>query len=430
MLRGLARDYAFSLMLVAGLMVRLVFVPYTSGSDIAQFASFSDTFLRHGLEFYKYADAKLYAEEGWPYNWPYVYGPQLVLLLAPLRALLRQPVLAYWNSGNYYVYVPVEWVVACKSLFVAFDVVSGALIYLILSRYSGGRAALVGFALYYLNPAVIYTSSVYGMFDQIPLSLILASLYLYRSGRRLPSLALAGLAATFKPNVAPASLGVLVSSLVEDKCLKSRLSGLAAFVLGALSPFAPFAAYYSQTLSKAFEVLASLKPGYTYPIVYSFNGLSSLATYMHQFSGGDYEWVVSYWWVFYLVLNVLVAIWLTSTRERDAGLLALLLYLAFTTSYWRVNYQYFVPGIGLAALQVGGSRRRTVASIVYIAYIAFWVFMFPTSWWAHVHIKEPNMELWRVMDMFSLMVFDEGVYVVYSVLLTVLSVAVITALVL
>ena len=424
MWKNLLRDFVFSIILTLGLMLRLVYTPYTAGSDIAQFASFSDTFLRHGFNFYEFADGRYYVEEGWPYNWPYVYGPQLILLLAPLRAFFNQHVTAYWSNGNYYVYAPVEWVVACKALFISFDVVAGVLIYIILSRSGGDWLGILGLALYYLNPAVIYNSSIYGMFDQIPLAVLLASIYLIKSGRSLLGVSLAGFAASFKPNIAPASIGVLASSMFEEKGLKRRLLKLALFLTGLLSPFIPFEASYPGTISRLINILLSMAPGYTYPVVYSFNGFSSLATYMHEHSGGDYQWAISYWWVSLIVLVAVVSAGVVVFRKRDGVVLSFLLYLAFTASYWRVNYQYLTPAVGLASLQLAGGRRRLPVILVFSAYVALWFFLFPVSWWAHVHIETPNQGLWRIMDMFSLMVFDEGVYVLYSLVLTMLSVIV------
>lgn len=42
--------------LVPGLIIRLLLAPYTSGSDIAQFAGFADSMVKHGLEFFAYSD--------------------------------------------------------------------------------------------------------------------------------------------------------------------------------------------------------------------------------------------------------------------------------------------------------------------------------------------------------------------------------------
>ncbi len=46
-----------ALLLAPGLAVREALAPYTAGSDLAQFAGFADTLLKHGLEFFSYSDA-------------------------------------------------------------------------------------------------------------------------------------------------------------------------------------------------------------------------------------------------------------------------------------------------------------------------------------------------------------------------------------
>ncbi|WP_440059934.1 hypothetical protein ACSU1N_01910 [Thermogladius sp. 4427co] len=413
---------AFTLILVTGLTVRLVFTPYTAGSDIAQFAGFADTLLRHGLGFYEYADAKYYSEEGWPYNWPYVYGPQFLLIIAPLRALFNNPVRAFWGNGNYYVYIPEDWIIACKSVFIFFDVVSAILIYLILNEKSGIKYALTGMALYFLNPAVIYTSSIYGMFDQMALALLLFSIYLFSRNRLFASSFAAGVAASTKPNAALASIGIIMSMLLSSSRRKT-IPCLAVFLLGALVFYIPFQVYYANTIPAALRlVLATGRAGYVEPIVYSFNGFSSLATYMHKYSGGDYSWITGYWWIPFSIFVSIALFRAFKSKKHNAAKDSLLFYLLFTSFYWRVNYQYLVISIGLSVLRIWEKPRKLVYPLVYSVYVALWTFIFPTSWWAHVHIEHPNYSLWNIMDMFSLMVFDEGVYVVYSLILTVISI--------
>lgn len=419
---------AFSLLLVAGLAVRLVLLPWTAGSDVVQFASFADTFLRHGLEFYKYADGREYEQEGWPYNWPYLYGPLLIVALAPIRAAFPTPVRFFWSSGNYYVYAPLDWVAACKSLFVAFDTASAVAIFEVLRRRRGMAWGLAGLAAYYLSPASIYVSSVYGMFDPIPLLLMIAGAWAVDRAEgessALLGLGLAGLAAFSKQNFAPASVLLLAYAALRARSAKSAAKLIAAFVAPSLALLAPFQLAYPGTLMSMVSMgLGASSPGYTYPIVYSFNGISSVATYMHDKTGGDYLWAVSYWWIPFSALMALALSAAFFKRGRLSALDAAALgYLAFVAAYWRVNYQYLPPAVALLILSsVGFSEGSGLGALLYAFYVSLWPIIFPTSWWAHVHIETPNTALWRAMDSLSLMIFDEGVYVIYSVGLTVLS---------
>jgi len=98
------------------------------------------------------------------------------------------------------VYAPPDWIVASKALFTAFDTVAAVLIYASGAGWPTWRRT-AAMALYYLNPAVIYTSAIYGMLDPVPAVLLIAALRL-RGG--LWAGVLLGLAAATKPNAAPA----------------------------------------------------------------------------------------------------------------------------------------------------------------------------------------------------------------------------------
>ena len=87
-------------MLLLGLVLRLVFAPFSTGSDIVQFAGFAKTIQRHGLCFYSYAAT--FWEEAWPYNWPYLYGPVLAYILNLLAHVATPSYTTFWLNSNYF----------------------------------------------------------------------------------------------------------------------------------------------------------------------------------------------------------------------------------------------------------------------------------------------------------------------------------------
>ncbi len=412
----------FIAILVSGLAIRFLLAPYTTGSDIAQFAGFADTFLRHGLCFYKYSGMDSYIHEGWPYNWPYVYGPILILFLGLLRLFIRTDVIHYYDIlGHYYVYVPTEWIIACKSLFILFDTLSAVMIYLIIKKLAGNtRKALLGMSIYFFNPMVIYVSSIYGMFDPIALFFILLALDLLLRNKRVLSSVLMGLSLVTKQTMLFSIVYHLLSILRREGIKKFLIQ---SFVIIGVSTIimAPFMVCPGSLRVFLDNLAFASTPTYTYPISYSFNGFSSLATYLHSINHIDTLWVMRYWFVPAIILTLLYVLALVKGKN-DLVLPFIIGYLVYIATYWRVNAQYLLPGVAFLVLAlfhpaVKGRAKLPVAVSIFL--MGFWPIMFPTSWWAHVHIRHPNMFIWKLLDFFSLMVFGRIYYVCYSMLLTI-----------
>lgn len=416
-----------SIIVVLMLIPRLIVAPYTSGSDIPQFAGFADTFLRHGLCFYKYADTKHSSTENWPYPWPYVYGPGLVLFLAPLRLLASSPVIHYWDRDGYHVYVSMDWIIASKTLFILFDILSTIMIYVIIKGlgYNRKSSAILA-SLYAFNPMTIYISSIYGMFDQIPLFFFLIGIYLVyvrnndELRRKVWGSFSSGLSVAFKHTfLFPLTLIIYDLIMKRDKWFRKILF-VSSLIIGVLVLFIPFEIACPGSIEMFINnALSVSKPGYTPPICYSFNGLSSLATYIHEHTGKNMMFLVEYWWL--PALTLLTMILMAYLGFRDPVVYSSLAYIVFTTTYWRVNHQYLVPAIAFSIILFAKLRecyRCRFLAILYVLLIGLWPIMFPTSFWTHVHIREPNIDIWRLLDHFSLMVFDEETYLLYSLVLT------------
>ncbi|MCE4606283.1 MAG: hypothetical protein F7B59_03010 [Desulfurococcales archaeon] len=407
------------------LLVRVPLAPYTSGSDIAQFAGFADTFLRHHLCFYNYVAPGNSASEGWPYSWPYVYGPGLILVLSPLRKLASSEVIHYYDENGYHVFIPSNWIVATKSVFISFDVLSAVLVYLILRHvgYNSKKAALVT-SLYAFNPVTIYISSIYGMFDQIPLFFFLAGIYLFyldgtSSRGKLVGSFLIGLSVGFKPTFLIPFLAIFYDNLVYRKPVNAGI--LASLLLGVIVLFTPFLVACPKSMATLIETMFSnVKPTYTFPISYDFNGISNLATYIYEHTGRNLYPLITYWWIPTIIL---IAVELFAYNNyRDALVFSSTSYIIFMATYWRVNYQYLVPAVAFTIIilsRLHGSRRIKALGLTYISLIGLWYFMFPVSWWTHVHILNPNTALWHALDRFSLMIFNEEPYLLYSLILTI-----------
>ncbi len=406
-----------AIVIAVGLALRIAAAPYSTGSDIPQFAGFADTFLRHGACFYSFADSEHSEEEGWPYNWPYLYGPVWAYILATLRLAAPSQVEFYWEGSNYYVYVGRSWIVAVKSVLIAADTAVALLIYRLASRRSRRLGVFLA-AAYYLNPMTIYISSIYGMFDQLALLPLLAAL-LYMDDKPRMAGALAGLSFMVKQTMGPPTLALAIYAWRRGSLRVFAAAAIAAAAATAL----PLLLLCPSSAPKMLELMTEApEPSYTRPLVYSFNGLSSLATYLHDKcscngEGLDTLWMIKYWWVpaAFLALLALPRI----AREDDAAVAAALAYTIFTATYWRVNHQYLVPLVALLLLSLPRlGRRLGLLAFITTLWAGFWPIAFPTSWWFHVHIKNPDLDVWKIVDRLTLMIFDEAFYVEYSLILT------------
>ncbi len=415
----------FVAVLIIGLVLRVLPAPYSTGSDIPQFAGFADTFLRHGSCFYKYATQSVWISENWPYNWPYVYGPVWVIILAALRYFIPSEVITEYAADTYYVYAPMDWVVAVKSVIIVADTVAAVLLYLLLTRLRNWKIGVVGMAIYYLNPVTIYVSAIYGMFDSLALSFLLASLLLIERNS-IASGALAAVSLLTKQvllmPVITMCVGIVLSRRRE---FIKFLTGAAAASLILLTPFilpCPTALHNMLKLT-----IIPTKVYYVRPIPYSFNGLSSIATYLHDNYGVNTLWLIEYWYVIALPLYALVLMYLI--KKRNYLVAVSLSYVVFTATYWRVNYQYMVSLVALLTILLGTAELDRLAKVITcftITWAASWTFMYPLSWWFKVHVRNPNYEVISIVDKFTLCILDYSAYVVYSIVLTALQYIMIT----
>ncbi|MCD6323516.1 MAG: DUF2029 domain-containing protein [Desulfurococcales archaeon] len=410
--------HLLAVLVIVAAAVRLVVAPYSSGSDIPQFEGFANTFLRHGACFYLYASGAQYRLEGWPYNWPYPYGPVWIYVLAALKPLVKAEVKAFYVGSHYYVYVPVEWVCAVKSVLILGDLLLGLLIYYIVKARKGWKAAAVASAIYLFSPVSIYESAIYGMFDQVVALFLTASLYFFLTEKGKASGFLSAISVLTKQVAAPAVIPELINSLRGRKMIHFMLG----FASAVLLVYFPIALMCPASLWNALTAFwATAKPSYTYPIPYSFNGVSALATYLHEITREDFTYLLQYWFVPYISLQVWIIFRLLKGWDPVKAMYAS--YAAFLATYWRVNYQYFVTLTALAVVALYLSRSLTLKEEVLIIYSsiiipAIWVFIYPIAWWFHVHIQHPNTFVVSLMESITLHVFEPRFYVAYSLTLT------------
>ncbi|QDA31069.1 hypothetical protein FH039_04870 [Thermococcus indicus] len=406
-------ERALALILLAGLTVRLALAPYSAGSDLAQFYGFAGTMLEKKACFYAYADWVGYSGKGWPYPWPYVYGPVLAYLLAGIRFLVGGGVEYFWSGGVYHVYVDPTWAFSVKLVFIAADTATAVLIYLLL-RKKGEWEGVMGGAVYYLNPMVIHVSAVYGMFDALALAPFLLALYL--EGRKEASPFLQGLSLAVKHTLLFPAIVSLWEYLLDGV---GGLKRAALLFVGAIAPFLPMLLLCPSSLQKLPELMRGIEVGYPLPLSYSMNGFVSLATYFHEVYGVETLIFIEHWYVpagFLLFLTLL-----RHSFERNLIVSVSLAYATFTATYWRVNPQYLLPLVAfLVLLSFTTGGRIGPVSLFTAFYVGIWPILQPSEFWFHVHLRNPNWAVVRFVGHFTIGVGGDAPYVAYSLGLTLL----------
>ncbi|RLG84475.1 MAG: hypothetical protein DRO40_01060 [Thermoprotei archaeon] len=410
------RLIAILIILAIGLIVRCILAPFSTGSDIAQFAGFADTFLRHGFCFYNYADASHWIEEKWPYNWPYNYGPIWIYVLGILRLFVQSPIKTLWHHDTYIVYVPTDWIVAVKSVLIFFDTLVAILLYKYIRERHGYVLGILALTIYYLNPMTIYISAIYGMFDQLSLFFLMITLICLDKNKFLAGIFASLSLLTKHVTLLPILTMILYLTFIK----KDYARFLKGLILSAIIVMTPIIMFCPHSIINMFNViLFSSEPNYTYPIAYSFNGISSIATLIHdKCPGCDTLWLITSWYVLMGLLYCIVLAYLFSTKKIVESIA--LSYIVFTATYWRVNHQYLILTIAFLIILFAKIRHHGIKllSIFTALYIGLWPIFFPVSWWFHAHIEEPNKFLWRLLDSLSAMIFCDVFYALYSLFLT------------
>lgn len=416
-------------------MIRVWIAPYTAGPDVPQFAGFADTFLRHGLCFFHHVGVNSSMQERWPYSWPYPYGVLPALLLALARTIAPHSYEVRREGSVLRVYTPSEWTIALKSIYIASDIASALFIYFIISAWSR-KLAILATTMFYLNPLVIYVSSIFGQLDPVATALFLAGILIYlRYSRRnsnllIPTGALIGLSATSKPNMLAPAGAFIIYSIVEYILARRRTyiyKLISGFFIGAIFPFLVFEASCPGGLVVLYNAISDVgRVGYYYGLHYSFNGFTSLASYMHFKTGRDFLWMIENWWVSAGILTAILFVGIlleTRSKRRLPSVIHVfyLVYLIYLSTYWKIHYQYFVGLVALFSILVADREidiSNKILAGIHTLCLVIYLLLYPTSFWAWYYVKNPNSEIIEVLNSLSLRIYDEEVYLVYSLILT------------
>jgi hypothetical protein len=412
-LRKVWHPLILALLLVLGASIRFAVAPYSAGPDVAQFWSFAEAFRLYGLDFYRYASAKI---DLFPFQfWAYVYPPVWLLILGTV--LLFVP-----NSSANQDMVTIGWRLAEKTPIILADLAIGLLLYwaVLGSKYR----KLLFAALWLFSPAVWYNSAVFGQFDSIAAAFLLSSvIFLERSNDRLAFI-LAALAGMTKQHtlIPVAMMAVIYARQLSWRRLSTDLALMLGVALILSVPFlitGNFRAYFQAVL------LPGQAADYQYPLMFAFNGGAATLTYLHN---------VKYWDTLGLIklglpllgLGLLSALILAYVKRISLLRGALIGILVFIVFFYRINYQYLVVSIALALFVASrtpylGERMLALALAVFPS---LWLWLINVATW-FVYLEPRGDAVVPILDKIGLthQGFSDLVYLCFTLGLSLLCAA-------
>ena len=362
----------FGVLLTGAIYIRVWAAPLSAGPDVVQFWALATVFHNHGIDFYQYASA---TDGTFPfYGWGFFYPPiwLLILGLCLLAASASQATELMADSS---------WRVAMKAPIIAADAAIGCLLFWALP---GPRWSRLLFAMLWLfHPTAWFESAVFGQFDSISAAFLLTSIIMLEKGKNWQAFLLAGLAVMTKQHtlMAVALMVVSVMKNIDRKQLIKYLLIFAGVIIIISIPFLMTGNFLSYAQS---ILLSAETPGYQDNLIYAFNGIGSLLTYLHNTLGWDTE-ALFQMNIPLLIIAILVSAIFIYRRKITPARAALVGLCLFTAFFYRINYQYLVIYIPIALLIAGKTNHwseRIVAvglalvpiAWIWLANVAFWFY--------------------------------------------------------
>jgi hypothetical protein len=358
------------LVIALAAIVRFGVAQLSAGPDVAQFWGFAEAFRLYGLDFYRYAEARL---DWFPFPyWGYVYPPVWLLILA--LALLTAPS-SLATSGM----VDAGWRLSMKTPIILADLAIGVLLFYAIS---GSRYRKLLFAtLWLLNPATWYNSSVFGQFDALATAFLIGFIVLLERGRDRWAFLLAILAAMTKQlTLFPVAFILVACS--RQMSLRRLLSNVALMAGIAVIISLPFIGTGNISDYLRSVIFPAQEPDYQYPPMYVFNAAAAILTYLHDVMGWETVGLMHFS-VPLLAVVMLAALTWCYFKKIDMLRGALIGILLFIVIFYRINYQYLVIMIALALLVAARTtcKSERVITLGLAIFPAGWLWMINVATW-------------------------------------------------
>lgn len=364
------RNWLLLVLLILAAFVRFWAAPLSAGPDGAQFWAFAKVFQQYGLDFYRYADARIPI---FPFQgWGYVYPPVWLLMLR--LALFAAPS-SFADSSV----IDTNWRLAMKTPIIIADLAIGCLLYYAISGSKWRKLLFAG--LWLFNPIAWYESAVFGQFDAIAAAFLLGSIIALEQGKDRLAFLLAALAVLTKQHtfIAVALMVVTSARGMSRRCLFTNCVIFMGIVLLFSVPFL----LTGNSLTYAWSILfPGQDPTYQTPLMYAFSGVGALLTYLHNVFGWETRNLLQLC-LPVLVIALFVAMVLSYIKRVTPIRAMLIGILLFITIFYRINYQYLVVYIPLALLIASRTSYKSERAIAILLALfpAVWLWLFYLPGW-------------------------------------------------
>jgi len=398
----------FGVLLTVAIYIRVWAAPLSAGPDVAQFWALATIFHNHGIDFYQYASATdgTFPFSGWGFFYPPVW--LLILGLCLLAASASQA------TG---LMVDTNWRLAMKAPIIAADVAIGCLLFWALTGPKWRRLLFV--MLWLFHPTAWFESAVFGHFDAIAAVFLLASIILLEKGKDWQAFLLAGLAVMTKQHTLMA-VALMVISVMRNINQKQLMKYLLIFVGVIIIISIPFL-LTGNFSSYAYSILLSAEsPGYQDNIIYAFNGIGSLLTYLHNTFGWDTEALFQMNIPLLIIILIASAVFIYTKKITPvrAALVGLCLFTAF---FYRINYQYLVIYIPIALLIAGRTNywSERIITLGLALVPAVWLWLANASFW-FIYLEPTAYQTMNIFEKIGLVRYGVPDYAFLALALTIM----------
>src|SRR3989344_217898 len=247
MLRNLKENKNLVLIIIIGLLIRVILNNIVDSNDAKSFVIWANSLSQNSV-------AKLYETLPGDYL---PYPPTYYYVLKPIGFILH-----FFKNG--------EWIsqLIVKLPVFASEVISTLIIYKLTRKVISRKGATISSAFFFLHPAIIYNTSIWGQIDSIIIMSSLAFVFFATLRKELLALIIYLISVTIKLQALAILPLVAVWSLTSIKILRLRSYSIILILLGLLI-FLPL--FITKGIQWSSKYIYSLPHQYPYTYVYTYN---------------------------------------------------------------------------------------------------------------------------------------------------------------
>ena len=341
MLRNLQGNKSLVLIIITGLFIRVILNNIVDSNDAQSFVIWANFLSQNSV-------GKLY--ETLPGNY-LPYPPTYYYVLKPIGFILN----FFKNS---------EWIsqLIVKLPVFASEVISTLIIYKFTRKLMSKKRATISAAFFFLHPAIIYNTSIWGQIDSIIIMSSLAFVFFATLGKEVLALTIYLISVTIKLQALAILPLVAVWSLMSIKILRLRNYSIILILLGSLI-FLPL--FITKGIQWSSRYLYSLPHQYPYTSIYAYNlwafsGFLTLdKTKFLELIPYRFLGLTAYW-----IIAALIILPFLKNKNRKPKIIlfaAFLLFFDFAFFSTRIHSRYLIYSLPFASVFVSQFPLEIIA---------------------------------------------------------------------